>query len=333
MIEMSHGGGGTKTAELIEEIFIPHFDNAYLRQSHDGSIFPVREGRMAFTTDSFVVSPLFFKGGNIGDLAINGTVNDLLCCGATPEFISCGFIIEEGFSIEKLSKIAATMGKAAQKAGVKIITGDTKVVERGKCDGVYINTSGIGHVRDGIDLSPFNVMPGDKIIISAPIATHGISILLERDNLGFSSNIESDTAALTQMVDNLLNAVPSTRVLRDPTRGGVAATLNEIAASAKVVMNIVQQSIPIAKEVESACNLLGINPLQIANEGIIIAIVPPEYVEEALSVMRESPHGAKAKIIGDVIEASTAGKVTITLPLGQKKIVEVGTGEQLPRIC
>lgn len=331
-IEIAHGGGGKKTTELIEDVFRPYFDNEYLAQEHDGAIFSIESGKMAFTTDSFVVSPLFFPGGNIGDLAINGTVNDLLCCGAFPQYISCGFIIEEGFEIEKLRKIVESMSLAARKAGALIVTGDTKVVEKGKCDGVFINTAGIGSVRKGINLSPFNVIPGDVLLITGEIGNHGVTLLSQRNGLEFTSSIKSDTAALTQISHELLRKIPETRVLRDSTRGGVAAVLNEIANSAKVTININEDTLPINKDVDAACRLLGINALHIANEGVMIAIVPKGKENIALSIIQESEHGGKASIIGEIVESSE-GMVTITLPLGQKRRVDVITGEQLPRIC
>lgn len=331
-VEISHGGGGKMTNELINSVFQPYFENEYLAQNHDGAIFEVEAGAMAFTTDSFVVSPLFFPGGNIGDLAINGTVNDLLCCGAIPKYISCGFIIEAGFEIEKLREIAEAMANAASKAGVLIVTGDTKVVEHGKCDGVYINTSGIGFVRPNVCLSPFNVRLGDRIIVSGEIGNHGIAILSQREGLKFSTEICSDTVALNDIVEALLDAVPHTHILRDPTRGGLSSVLNEIATAAGVTINIIETSLPINKGVESASSLLGIDPLHIANEGIIIAIVPAKDSEKALTAIRSVKTGKKARIIGDVT-AISAGLVTITLPLGQKRIVEMLSGEQLPRIC
>lgn len=331
-IEIGHGGGGRMTADLIDTVFQLLFDNEYLNQQHDGAILGNGNARMAFTTDSFVVKPLFFPGGNIGGLAVNGTVNDLLCCGAIPDYLSCGFIIEEGFEIEKLKAIAETMSSAAKNAGVKIVTGDTKVVEHGKCDGLYINTSGIGHIRKGINISPFNVKAGDRVIITGEIGNHGIAIMSEREGIKFSTKIKSDTASLTDMVERLLSTIPETHLLRDPTRGGLSSTLNEIARSAGVTINIHEMSLPINTGVKSACDLLGIDPLYIANEGIMIVIVPGDKAEKALNAIRSSKHGAKAMIIGDVTERSE-GIVYLTLPLGQKRIVEMLTGEQLPRIC
>lgn len=331
-IEIAHGGGGKKTSDLINSIFRSYFDNEYLEQCHDGAIFSVEKGKMAFTTDSYVVSPIFFPGGNIGDLAINGTINDLLCCGAFPQYISCGFILEEGFEIKKLIEIVQSMTFAARKAGALIVTGDTKVVERGKCDGIFINTAGIGTVRKGINLSPFNVVPGDVVIITGEIGNHGVTLLSKRKGLNFTTSINSDTAALTQISHELLRKVPETKVLRDATRGGVAAVLNEIASAAKVTINLIEENLPINKDVDAACRLLGINALHIANEGVMVAIVPKEKQDIALSIIKESEHGANACIIGTV-DDSSEGMVTLTLPLGQKRRVEVISGEQLPRIC
>lgn len=331
-IEMGHGGGGRMTADLINTIFQPFFDNEYLNQQHDGAIFKADGTRLAFTTDSFVVNPLFFPGGNIGDLAVNGTVNDLLCCGAIPDYLSCGFIIEEGFEIEKLKTIVETMSTAAREAGIKFVTGDTKVVEHGKCDGVYINTSGIGHLRENINISPFNVKKGDKVIITGEIGNHGIAIMSVREGIKFSTKIKSDTASLTDITERLLDVIPETRLIRDPTRGGLSSTLNEIAGSAGVTINIYEMSLPVNPGVKAACELLGIDPLYVANEGIMIVIVPGDKAEKALDTIRAAKHGSKAMIIGDVT-AESEGIVTLTLPLGQKRIIEMLSGEQLPRIC
>ena len=271
---LGHGSGGTLTQSLIDEIFYPAFSNPFLQQQHDGTVLPLMSQHIAFTTDSFVVSPLFFPGGNIGDLAVNGTVNDLLCCGATPLYLSAGFILEEGLPLEDLKKIVKTMAKAAEKAGITIVTGDTKVVEKGKCDGVFINTSGIGSIQKNLRISPKNVTEGDIVIVTGPIGEHGVCILSTRENLGFESKIKSDTVALRSMVMNLLSGIPNIHMLRDATRGGIASTLNEIADTAQVSIAFDESKIPIEEPVLSACELLGLDPLYVANEGVFWLFSP-----------------------------------------------------------
>ena len=297
---LGHGSGGTLTQSLIDEIFYPAFSNPFLQQQHDGTVLPLMSQHIAFTTDSFVVSPLFFPGGNIGDLAVNGTVNDLLCCGATPLYLSAGFILEEGLPLEDLKKIVKTMAKAAEKAGITIVTGDTKVVEKGKCDGVFINTSGIGSIQKNLRISPKNVTEGDIVIVTGPIGEHGVCILSTRENLGFESKIKSDTVALRSMVMNLLSGIPNIHMLRD-------ATL-------------------------SACELLGLDPLYVANEGVLLVILPPEEAESALQIIKNDPNGSKAEIIGEVVKG-TPGEVYLNTALGSSRIIGRLSGEQLPRIC
>ncbi len=329
---LAHGGGGKLTQQLIDKIFFPAFKNKYLEQEHDGAIIPVRGDRLAMTTDSFVVNPLFFPGGNIGDLAVNGTVNDLACCGAIPKYLTAGFILEEGFPMADLQRIVNTMSSAARKAGVEIITGDTKVVEKGKGDGIYINTSGLGIVPDGIHISPTNVVPGDVVIVSGLIGEHGITILSTRDSLGFESELKSDTAPLNGLITNLLSVVPEVHLLRDPTRGGVSATLNEIARKAQVTIEIDETQLPISQPVWAACDLLGLDPLCVANEGIVLVFVPEPYAREAIRILQNDDLGKNAAVIGRVCEKS-AGVVTLKTQYGGHRIVDVISGEQLPRIC
>lgn len=334
-VELSHGGGGLMTQRLIEEVFAPFFSNPYLDRRHDGAILPNGpEERIAISTDTFVVHPLFFPGGNIGDLAVNGTVNDLLCCGATPRWLSAAFVIEEGMPIDRLKEIVKTMSEAAKEAEVEIVTGDTKVVERGRCDGVYISTSGVGFVRPDINLDPSNLLRGDKILITGPVGNHGMAVMSVREGLEFSSSIKSDTASLCDIVNNLFDVAPHLRVLRDPTRGGLSSTLNELAQSSGVDIEIDEAAIPIDKDVRSACELLGLDPLSVANEGIMIVAVPEEEADEALKAIRRSEHGHNAAIIGRVMESSADGpRVWLRLPLGNRRIVDMLSGEQLPRIC
>lgn len=335
-VEIGHGGGGKMTAQLIDRIFAPRFHNEYLDRQHDGAVMPQPDERIAMSTDSFVVRPLFFPGGNIGNLAVNGTVNDLLCCGATPRYLSAGFIIEEGLPMEQLEKIADAMALAAKEAEVEIVTGDTKVVEHGCCDGIYINTTGIGIMPPSLSLDPANLREGDVVIITGTIAAHGMAIMSRREGLSFSSPIESDTASLGDIVHALLDTLPDgkLRVLRDPTRGGLSATLNELAASSCVDIVVNETAIPIDPAVASACDILGLDPLYMANEGIMVAAVAPEEAEAALAAIRRSAHGNRAAIIGTV-EKKSGGKprVMLTLPAGNRRVVEVMSGEQLPRIC
>lgn len=329
---LGHGSGGTLTQSLIDEIFYPAFSNPFLQQQHDGTVLPLMSQHIAFTTDSFVVSPLFFPGGNIGDLAVNGTVNDLLCCGATPLYLSAGFILEEGLPLEDLKKIVKTMAKAAEKAGITIVTGDTKVVEKGKCDGVFINTSGIGSIQKNLRISPKNATEGDIVIVTGPIGEHGVCILSTRENLGFESKIKSDTVALRSMVMNLLSGIPNIHMLRDATRGGIASALNEIADTAQVSIAFDESKIPIEEPVLSACELLGLDPLYVANEGVLLVILPPEEAESALQIIKNDPNGSKAEIIGEVVKG-TPGEVYLNTALGSSRIIGRLSGEQLPRIC
>lgn len=331
-ILLAHGGGGTLSHQLISKLFYPHFKNDILSQQHDSGVFELNGLKLAFTTDSYVVQPIFFPGGDIGSLAVNGTVNDLSVAGAKPIFISAAFILEEGFEIEDLWKIILSMEKASKAAGVKIITGDTKVVDKGKGDKIFINTSGIGVVSKEIDISPKNCKPGDAVILSGKIAEHGIAIMSSRENLEFETNIKSDTAPLNDMVERMLNVSKEIRVMRDPTRGGIASTLNEIAKVAKVGILIEEMKIPIAEEVKGACEILGLDPLYIANEGKLIAFVSERDAEKILNVMRAHPLGSEACIIGRVT-SENAETVVMKTRIGSTRVVDMISGEQLPRIC
>ena len=331
-IVLGHGSGGKLSAELVRDVFLPAFGNAALSKLNDQAIVPVNESRIAMTTDSFVVKPLFFPGGNIGSLAVHGTVNDLAMGGAQPLFLSAGFIIEEGFSIEVLRKVVASMQKAAMSAGVRIVTGDTKVVEKGKGDDLFINTTGIGLVPNGIELSADQARPGDKILLSGTIGDHGIAILGEREGLEFESTIESDSAPLHTLASQILSVTPGVRCMRDPTRGGVSSALNEIAVQSQVGIELDETAIPIRDEVKGACEMLGLDPLYVANEGKLLTIVDPSAAHAVLAAMRKHPLGYEAQIIGTVLK-SNPGLVTMRTQLGTTRIVDMLAGDQLPRIC
>ncbi len=332
-ILLAHGGGGKLTQMLIERVFLPAFANPALETLHDGAILEVGETRLAFTTDSFVVSPIFFPGGDIGCLAVHGTVNDLAMCGARPLALSAGFILEEGFPMEDLCRIVESMREAAQRVGVPIVTGDTKVVDKGKGDGIFINTTGIGIIPAGIQISPKRARPGDLILINGAIAMHGIAIMSVREGLEFETTLASDTAPLHDLVARILEAGgDKVHVLRDPTRGGVASALNEIASKAKVGIVLDEASIPIWEEVKGACEILGLDPLYVANEGKCLAIVAREKAEEVLEAMKSHPLGKEAAIIGEVVEEHP-GQVILRSRIGGRRIVEMLSGEQLPRIC
>ena len=331
-IILGHGGGGKLSSELVEHIFVPAFDNEYLCKLGDSAVINVDAGQLAFSTDSYVVQPLFFPGGSIGTLAVNGTINDLCMSGARPVYMSAGFILEEGFPISQLKAIADNMGATARQAGVTIITGDTKVVERGHGDGCYINTAGVGVVPEGIRISPNLAKPGDVIIISGTIGDHGMAIMSVREGLEFESTIESDCAALNQLVSDIVGTCPDVRVLRDPTRGGIAASLNEIATASDCGIVIEESSLPIKPAVRSACEILGFDPMFVANEGKLICIVPSDYEKEILKAMRSNELGADAAVIGHVIEEHPKMVVAKTA-IGASRVVMLPIGEQLPRIC
>ncbi|MBM4464744.1 MAG: hydrogenase expression/formation protein HypE [Chloroflexi bacterium] len=332
-ILLAHGGGGRLTQMLIERMFWPTFRNPALETLHDGAVLEVGGVRLAFTTDSFVVSPLFFPGGDIGELAVNGTVNDLAMCGARPLYLSLGLILEEGFPMEDLWRVVRSIQEAAQEAGVEVATGDTKVVDRGKGDGVFINTTGLGVIPPGIHVSPQWARPGDVVLISGAIAVHGIAILSVREGLEFETTLESDTAPLNGLVEVALQvAGPQVHVLRDPTRGGLSSALNEIASSAGVGIVLEEAQIPIWDEVKGACEILGLDPLYVANEGKCLAIVAPQAAEAALEALRSHPLGREAAVIGQVVEEHP-GSVVLRSRVGGKRVVDMLSGEQLPRIC
>ncbi|MBU1680484.1 MAG: hydrogenase expression/formation protein HypE [Bacteroidetes bacterium] len=331
-ILLAHGGGGTLSRKLLKDIFYSQFGNPHLLEEMDSALININSERIAFTTDSYVVNPIFFPGGSIGDLAINGTVNDLAVCGAIPKYISVGFILEEGLPLADLWEIVLSMKNAADIAGVQIVTGDTKVVDRGKGDKIFINTSGIGEIVKGVELNPVKCKPGDKIIINGRIAEHGIAIMASREGLEFESEIESDTAALNKLIDGVLKSSNQVRVMRDPTRGGVASTLNEIADKASVGIKIYENKIPIREDVNSACEILGLDPLYIANEGKAIIIVAEEDASKVLEKMRLNELGINSAIIGEVTEENS-GMVIMETMIGTSRIVDMISGEQLPRIC
>jgi hydrogenase expression/formation protein HypE len=332
-VDLSHGSGGRAMAQLIADIFQPAFANDLLSQGNDQAVFAMPAGRMAMTTDGYVVSPLFFPGGNIGSLAVHGTVNDLAMGGAKPLYLSASFILEEGFPLADLARIAESMGAAAREAGVKIVTGDTKVVERGKADGVFISTAGIGLVPEGLSLSGDRARPGDAILVSGTMGDHGVAIMSSRENLQFDTAIVSDSAALHGLVADMVAACgPQLRLMRDPTRGGLAATLNEIAHQSGVGVRIEEDALPVKPQVAAACELLGLDPLFVANEGKLVAFVAPEAAEKLLAAMRAHPLGRDAAIIGHAVE-DAHHFVQMTTSFGGGRIVDWLSGEQLPRIC
>ena len=331
-VDMTHGSGGRAMAQLIEELFVRAFDNEWLRQRNDSARFAVPAGRMVIATDSHVVSPLFFPGGDIGCLSIHGTINDIAMAGAMPLYLAATFIIEEGFPLTDLKRIVLSMAAASREAGVPVVTGDTKVVERGKGDGVFITTTGVGAVPDGVDIAGDRARPGDAIIVSGTLGDHGVAIMSLRENLTFETTIESDTAALHALVAAMVQAVPGIRCLRDPTRGGLATTLNEIARQSGSGMVIRERDLPVKPQVNAACEFLGLDPLYVANEGKLIAIVAPEDALRLLAVMRAHPLGCDAAIIGEVIE-DPLHFVQMDTTFGGRRNVDWLTGEQLPRIC
>jgi len=333
-ILLAHGGGGRLTTELIESIFLPAFANPALDARHDGATFMAGGARLAFTTDSYVVRPLIFPGGNIGDLAVNGTVNDLAMCGARPRWLSAAFILEEGLPIATLTEVVSSMRDAATRAGVMVVTGDTKVVDKGKGDGIFITTAGVGIVESPADqpIAPASVRPGDAILISGDVGAHGVAILSVREGLEFESPILSDTAPLWEAVEALLAAKIELHCLRDLTRGGLASALNEIAQAAAVGIRVDQPAIPVESPVHAACELLGLDPLYVANEGRFVAFLPQEQAAAALSILRRisvSPHAA---VIGQVAD-TPAGRVVLRTSVGTNRILDLLSGEQLPRIC
>jgi hydrogenase expression/formation protein HypE len=332
IVQLAHGGGGRKTARLIESLFVPAFASAALDKLGDGAIIDAGAQRLAFSTDSFVVQPAFFPGGNIGSLAVHGTVNDLAMCGAEPLALSAAFVLEEGFAMDDLRRIVSAMAEAAADAGVPIVTGDTKVVDRGKGDGVYVNTSGVGRVRDGVCVGPERARPGDVILVSGPVGDHGIAVMAARSGLELQTSLRSDSASVLPLVRALLDAVPQVRTLRDPTRGGLATALCEIAASSGAGLRLDEAAVPVRAEVRAACELLGFDPLYVACEGRFLAIVPACDADRALAALASSPAGAAACRIGEVTDGP-AGRVLLRTGLGSHRRLERLSGEQLPRIC
>lgn len=333
-IQMAHGAGGMMSRELTRKVFLPCLGNSLLNVLDDQAKISLGSDTIAFTTDTFVVTPLFFPGGTIGDLAVNGTVNDLAVGGAVPRYLGAGFVLEEGFPLSELQRIVTSMADAAKSAGVQIVTGDTKVVEKGKCDGLFINTSGVGIVRQGVDISCTNLKPGDSIIVSGTLGDHGMAVMATREGLSFQSDIKSDTASLSGLISSILDEVPEVHAMRDPTRGGLAATLNELADASGVGIVLDETSLPVRPDVRGACELLGIDPLTVANEGKVVVAVPGERAEKVLQIMQRHSDvsGGTASIIGNVVNEH-AGIVIIRTALGSRRILEMPLGEQLPRIC
>ena len=332
-IDMAHGSGGRAMAQLIEELFANHLGNEYLAQGDDGALLPhPGEGRLVVATDSHVVSPLFFPGGDIGCLSVHGTINDVAVMGAKPLYLAAGFILEEGFKLADLARVVQSMAEAAKVAGVPIVTGDTKVVERGKGDGLFITTTGVGVVAPGRELSGRNAQPGDVILVSGTLGDHGMAIMAERESLGFDSPIVSDTAALHGLIDAMRASGAEIHVLRDPTRGGLATTLNEIAKQSGVGMMLQEKALPVKPAVEAACEFLGLDPLYVANEGKLVAICAEQDAEKLLAAMRAHPLGGDAAIVGTV-HADEHHFVQMTTAFGGRRIVDWLSGEQLPRIC
>jgi len=329
---LGHGSGGKLSAELLREVFLPALGNPMLDRMEDQAVVSLNGMRLAMTTDSFVVKPLFFKGGDIGSLAVHGTINDLAMGAARPLWMSVAFILEEGLQFDVLQRVVASMQMAAEKAGVQIITGDTKVVEKGSADGMYINTTGVGLVRDGISLSASQAQPGDAIIVSGMLGDHGIAILAEREGLQFETEVRSDSAALHELVGTLLEATNEVRCLRDPTRGGLSSTLNEIADSSRVGMELEEAAVPVREQVRGACEMLGLDPLYVANEGKLVAIVAAETAERALAALRSHELGTEAQIIGRVTKEHPR-MVVMRTTFGTTRIVDMLAGDQLPRIC
>ena len=336
-INMAHGSGGKAMRDLIEDVFLGAFDNPTLAQMEDQAVVPLAEltaqgDRLAFTTDTYVVSPLFFPGGDIGTLAVAGTVNDLAVSGAKPLYLSCGMVLEEGLPLETLRRVVASMRRVADEAGVYIVTGDTKVVERGAADKLFINTAGVGVVPRGISISAHNAQPGDVVIVNGYLGDHGTAILVARNELALQSTVESDCQPLASLIAAMLKTCPQIHCLRDATRGGVATVLNEFAISSDVAIRLREEALPLREEVKGACEILGLDPLYLANEGKLVAIVPAADAERVLTAMRAHPAGTHAAIIGEVTE-QPAGVVVLHTGFGGQRIVDMLVGEQLPRIC
>jgi len=341
IIRLAHGAGGKMMNDLIREVIAPPLDNPYLRQLADAACVPVAISdlqsaisnlRFAISTDSFTVRPLFFPGGDIGSLAVHGTVNDVAMGGARPLWLTAAFILEEGLEMEVLERVVRSMAEAARRAGVQVVAGDTKVVERGHGDGIYINTTGVGVVMEGVEVGPDRARPGDVVLLSGTVGDHGIAVLSQREGLEFETELVSDSAPLNGLVEALLAAAPHVHCLRDPTRGGVAAALNELAGTSRVGIEIEEGAVPVRPAVAAACEMLGFDPLTVANEGKLIAFVPPEEAEEALAAMQAHPLGREAARIG-VVTGEHPGMVLARTPIGGRRVVDMPLGELLPRIC
>lgn len=331
-IVLGHGSGGRLSADLIQHLFVPLFDNPALASLNDQAVLELGGMRLAFTTDSFVVNPLFFPGGDIGSLAVHGTINDLAVSGAQPLFLSAGFILEEGLAMDNLGRIATSMARAARQAGVQIVTGDTKVVEKGHGDGLFINTSGIGVVPAGVHIAADQARPGDVVIVSGTVGDHGMAIMSVREGLAFESELASDSAPLHTLVAAMLEATHAIHCLRDATRGGVAAVLNELAAQSRAGIELDESAIPVRPAVQAACEMLGMDPLYVANEGKLVAIVPAERVDAVLDAMHRHPYGHEAAVIGRVVDEHP-GMVVVRTAIGGRRVVDMPLGEILPRIC
>lgn len=335
---MGHGSGGSMMKRIIDEVFLSEYGSADFDRGDDAAVLPSPAvgSRLAFSTDSFVVTPHFFPGGDIGRLAVCGTVNDVATSGAKPLYLSCGMILEEGFSMDKLRQICQSMAEAAQEAGVQIVTGDTKVVNKGHGDGIFINTSGVGKLREGLDLSGSNCKPGDAVLVSGTLGDHGITIMSCREGLGFQAQIESDAAPLNHMIQDVIEAAPDVRCFRDPTRGGIASTLNELASQSGVDFTINEDDVPVKDAVRGACEMLGYDIFQVANEGKMVCVVPADQAEAALNAMRKSKYGKDAAIIGSVQSVGSTERgprVLLRTAFGSTRILDMLVGEQLPRIC
>ncbi len=334
-VRLGHGSGGAMMKRLIDDLFLAEFADEAALPGDDAGVVPLGGERIAMSTDSFVVTPQFFPGGNIGRLAVCGTVNDVATSGARVAYLSCGFVLEEGYPMDKLREIVRTMSEVAAEAGVKIVTGDTKVVERGHADGVFINTAGVGLVPAGVNLSGSHCQPGDKVLLSGTLGDHGIAIISQREGLTFSTTIETDAAPLNHLIADVLAAAPATRCFRDPTRGGLASTLNEFSEASDVDILVDEASVPVRDQVRGACEMLGYDVFQVANEGKIVAVVPADQADAALAAMRANKYGADAAIIGEIVAPSEEGGHTVRLrtPFGSTRILDMLVGEQLPRIC
>ena len=331
-VVMGHGGGGAMSGELVESLFLPAYGGAARADLADAAVLPPVSGRLAFSTDSYVVKPMFFPGGSIGDLAVNGTVNDLAMVGAQPLYLSTAYILAEGTPMSDIGRVAMAVGKAAEQAGVQLVTGDTKVVDHGSGDGIYVNTAGVGVIPDGVEIGPERARPGDAVLVSGAIGLHGVAVMSCREGLEFTTPVESDSAPLHGLVADMLATGADVRVLRDPTRGGLATTLNEIAAQSGVGMLLEEKAIPVREQVDAACELLGLDPLYVANEGKLVAIVPAEAADAALAALRAHPLGREAARIGEVT-ADPNAFVQIRTGFGGKRMVDWLSGEPLPRIC